>query len=150
MKKIVSLFLFMSLACQSQKIDSLKVLTKNDWRTLYWFERDTVHLYKREKTKTNFVGLNERQILKRKKKDLYGERISFKENGDIIYTNHLFCPVGESLKKIYRIDFKKGKLIVDFETKKWPWKENKAKREKKEFIILEWDIKRIVLKTNHK
>lgn len=56
------------------------------------------------------------------------------------------CPVGEPLKKIYSIVLKNNKLIVDFESKKWPWEKNEAIRKKKQFEIIKWGSESIILK----
>lgn len=120
MKKILFLVFLIPLFGYCQKIDSLKVLTQHDWKTLDWFNKDTVYLSTREKIDTNFVGLNSYQIMKKKKKNLYGERIHFNTNGKLSYTNNMACPVGETITKLYSFDLKGAKLIVDFESKKWP------------------------------
>lgn len=56
------------------------------------------------------------------------------------------CPVGESIKKIYKIELVSNKLIVDFESKKWPWEKNEAIRQKREYEIIEWSSDRIIIK----
>ena len=84
--------------------------------------------------------------MKKKKKNLYGERIHFNASGKLTYINNMACPVGETITKLYSINLKGKKLIVDFESKKWPWKKNKTIREKRTFKIITWSSDMIVLK----
>ena len=146
MKKIILVFLLINSICYSQKIDSLKILTENDWRTYNWLNKDTVYLISIKKIDTNFVGLTKNQIIRKKRKYIYGERLSFDLNGEIEYSNKMSCPVGEPLKKIHGIELKSNQLIIDFETKKWPWKENNSERVIRNFSIIEWNSKKIILK----
>lgn len=146
MKKIIFTIFLIPIFCQAQTIDSLSILKQNDWRTLQWFDSDTVCMYSREKLKKSNTNLDTLKIIREKMKGFYGERISFNEKGRLEYTNHMSCPVGELLKKVYSIDLIKNKLIVDFESKKWPWETNEAIREKIAFEILKWDSQTIILK----
>ncbi len=146
MRKSICLLLLFPLWSYCQEIDSLQILKQHDWKTLDWFNKDTVYLSTREKIDTNFVGLNSYQIMKKKKKNLYGERIHFNASGKLTYINNMACPVGETITKLYSINLKGKKLIVDFESKKWPWKKNKTIREKRTFKIITWSSDMIVLK----
>ena len=122
MKKAILILFFIPLFCQAQSIDSLNILKKTDWHTLQWFDKDTVYLLPREKIKELYTKRDTLQFIRQKKRELFGERISFNENGELKYTNHMSCPVGESLKKVYTIELVNNMLIVDFESTKWPWK----------------------------
>ncbi len=146
MRKVTFILFFISLLCQSQEVDSLKILKENDWYTLQWFDKDTVVLLPRKKTKINHDGEYEIKILKQNKRELYGERISFNENGEITYTNNMSCPVGESIKQVHTIELTNNILIVDFESTKWPWKKNESIRKKRRFEVIKWGTKCIVLK----
>lgn len=148
MKKQLSLLilLFIGFSIYSQKIDSLQVLQANDWQTLQWFDKDTVYLQPRKKLDPAILALDEEAAYKKWNHEMYGERISVKENGTVLFTNHMSCPVGEPLKKVYSMVLKADKLIVDYETNPWPWEDNKAKRSKREFTIIRWSPEGIVLK----
>ncbi|WP_106790835.1 hypothetical protein [Aquimarina sp. Aq78] len=146
MKKTAFVLLLISLFCQAQETDSLNILKKNDWHALRWFDKDTVVLLPRDKIKNDYADLDTLQIIRQKKQKFYGERISFSENGELKYSNNMSCPVGESIKKIYAMELKKNKLIVDFEFTKWPWEKNEAIRQKREFEIIKWGSERIILK----
>jgi len=145
MKKIIIVLFFIPLFCQAQSTDSLNILKKNDWHTLQWFDKDTVFLLSRRKI-GNYSDLDSLKAIRLRKFEYYGERISFNENGELEYSNRMSCPVGESYKKIYSIEFKNNKLIVDYEYTKWPWGKNEAIRKKREFEIIKWNSERIILK----
>ncbi|WP_299673949.1 hypothetical protein [uncultured Tenacibaculum sp.] len=140
MIKISTLFiLLMAFFCESQELDSLKILTGKDWKISHWFENDSICFLPKEKPDTNFRGLSEAKILKKKKKNLFGEKIRFRKNGTILYRNNVFCPVGESKKRAHSYKLDINLITIDFETTKWPWRENKVVREKKTFRIVEWN-----------
>ncbi len=138
MIKLITLFILSSVFIgNSQEIDSLKILTQNDWKLSHWFQNDTVCFLPKKKLDTIYEGLTEAQILKKKKKYIFSERIRFKKNGAISYINNLFCPVGESIKRAHSFTLDNNVITIDFETIKWPWKKNKMIREKKRFKVLE-------------
>ncbi|WP_452599779.1 hypothetical protein [Pontimicrobium sp. MEBiC01747] len=145
MRKIIFIVFLIPIFCQAQIVDSLSILKKNDWRTLQWFDKDTVCLLPREKIKADLTDIDISKTLRLKRQELYGERISFNENGELKYTNYMSCPVGESLKKVYSIELKNDKLIVDYESKKWPWKKHEGIRKKRQFEIIKWDPEIIIL-----
>ena len=146
MRKLIFTVFLIPIFCQAQNVDSLSILKKNDWHTLQWFDKDTVCLLPREKLKENYTDIDTLQIIRQKKREFYGERISFNKNGELKYTNYMSCPVGESIKKVYSIELKNNKLTVDYESKKWPWNKNEAIRKKRLFEIIKWESERIILK----
>ncbi|MFD2914824.1 hypothetical protein [Psychroserpens luteus] len=130
----------------SQTVDSLSLLHKTDWHTLQWIEKDTVVLMAKSKIDTIYEDLTTKQKFLKAKRNTYGERISF-ESGKVNYSNNMSCPVGESLKRINTFVFANNMVIIDYQTKKWPWKNNEWIYEKRTFKIIRWSNEAIVLKS---
>lgn len=147
MKKLLSIFTFILIysSTYSQEMDTLKILTDNDWHTLNWLDKDTVCFISKRKIDTVYDGLSIKKKLNKLRRNIYGERICF-DSGKLKYSYGLSCMVGESLRKINSIDYKNNKLIIDYQTKPWPWKDKSWIFRKREFEIIKWSAQYIVLK----
>ncbi|MDC8003906.1 hypothetical protein POV27_07570 [Aureisphaera galaxeae] len=143
------LLLFVAFFAQSyvysQKIDSLKMFMDNDWSTYFrWFDSDTVVLKSIPKIDTVYTGLTRKEMMRKKRRNFLGERISFPE-GKLKYSYTMYCPVGERYKKVNSIELVDNHVIVDFQSKRWPWRDHEWVFSKVKFRIFRWTPDHIIL-----
>ncbi len=134
------------LPIYSQQIDSLKILRENDWRTVgNWFDKDTVYLKSIPKIDTAYAGLTIKEKYRKKRRNLYGERIGF-TSGKLSYSNNMYCPVGETFRKVNAMEFKGDRLFVDYEMVAWPWTKRERVFDTVTYNIIRWTSEGIVIK----
>jgi len=103
---------------QGQSADSLKLLVSNDWRTVQgWFGDDKVVLTPLPQPDiTGLSAIEKAEVLERNN---WGEKISFSSDGQLIYTYHLSCPVGEMLRELKTFRYKNGLIVTEYQLNVW-------------------------------